>query len=181
MERINPKEQKPEIRAKNFEEVCLGYTLEEAKKEASRCLKCNNPQCKKMCPVAIDIPKFISKIEEEKLDEAYDIVTENSTLPAICGRVCPQETQCEGNCVKRFKSEAIAIGKLERFVADWKLQNEEKNIEIKDKNGIKVAIVGAGPAGLTCGGELAKNGYDVTIFEALHKARRSSNLWYSRI
>ena len=117
MERIEVKEQKPEVRAKNFKEVCLGYTLEEAKKEASRCLKCKNPMCVKSCPVAIDIPSFISKVEEGKIEEAYEIIQQNSSLPAICGRVCPQETQCEGACVKRFKSDAVAIGKLERFVA----------------------------------------------------------------
>ena len=166
--RVEVKEQKPEIRAKNFEEVCLGYTLEEAKKEASRCLKCNNPLCVKKCPVAIDIPEFIKKIEEEKIEEAYEIINKNSSLPAICGRVCPQESQCEGNCVKRFKSEAIAIGKLERFVADWVIEKQSKQELNINKNNKKIAIVGSGPAGLTCAGELIKIGYDVTIFEALH-------------
>ena len=169
MERIEVKEQKPEERAKNFKEVCLGYTLEEAKKEASRCLKCKNPMCVKSCPVAIDIPEFISKVEEGKIEEAYEIIQKNSTLPAICGRVCPQESQCEGSCVKRFKSDAIAIGKLERFVADWVRENKKENKLDIVKNNIKIAIVGSGPAGLTCAGELAKKGYNVTIFEALHK------------
>lgn len=169
MERIEVKEQKPEERAKNFKEVCLGYTLEEAKKEASRCLKCKNPMCVKNCPVAIDIPSFISKVEEGKIEEAYEIIQQNSSLPAICGRVCPQETQCEGSCVKRFKSDAIAIGKLERFVADWVRENKKENILNIVKNNIKIAVVGSGPAGLTCAGELAKKGYDVTIFEALHE------------
>lgn len=167
--RTKIREQKPEERSKNFDEVCLGYTLEEAKKEATRCLKCNNPLCVKKCPVSINIPEFIRKIEEEKIEEAYEIISKNSTLPAICGRVCPQETQCEGNCVKRFKSEAIAIGKLERFVADWMIKNEKQNESKISRNNIKVAVIGSGPAGLTCAGELAKKGFDITIFEALHR------------
>ncbi len=168
-ERVKIREQEPDKRNKNFDEVCLGYTLEEAKLEASRCLKCNNPQCILKCPVSINIPGFISKIEENKLKEAYEIIKETSALPAICGRVCPQERQCEGNCVKRFKSEAIAIGKLERFVADWAIENNIEQERKHKKNGKKVAIVGSGPAGLTCGEDLVKKGYDVTIYEALHK------------
>lgn len=167
--RVKITEQEPEKRAKNFDEVCLGYTLEEAKKEASRCLKCNNPLCVKKCPVSINIPEFIKKVEEGKIEEAYEIISQNSSLPAICGRVCPQETQCEGACVKRFKSEAIAIGKLERFVADWIIENKKKNENKVIKNNIKIAIVGSGPAGLTCAGELVKKGFDVTIFEVLHR------------
>ena len=167
--RVKITEQEPKKRAENFDEVCLGYTLEEAKKEASRCLKCKNPLCVKKCPVSINIPEFIRKVEEGKIEESYEIISKNSSLPAICGRVCPQETQCEGACVKRFKSEAIAIGKLERFVADWIIENKKKNQKDVIKNNKKIAIVGSGPAGLTCAGELVKKGFDVTIFEALHR------------
>lgn len=168
--RIPAREQKPENRIKNFDEVCFGYNEKEAQEEAARCLNCKKPLCVKKCPVAIDIPSFIMKIKEGDFLASFKILSKNTTLPAVCGRVCPQETQCEGVCVLDKKNESISIGKLERFAADWARENNiilESQIE---NNGIKVAIVGAGPSGLTCAGELAKMGYDVTIFEALHKA-----------
>ncbi|WP_032075360.1 NADPH-dependent glutamate synthase [Clostridium drakei] len=170
MKRTPVKEQNPEIRAKNFQEVCLGYSKDEAVLEASRCLECKKPMCVSECPVSINIPAFISKVKEENFKEAAKIIAESSALPAVCGRVCPQESQCEGKCILGIKGEAVAIGKLERFVADW---SRENNIDLSDKktsNGKKVAIIGSGPAGLTCAGDLAKLGYDVTIFEALHEA-----------
>ena len=167
MKRIEVKEQDPNVRNKNFEEVCLGYTEEEAVQEASRCLNCKNPLCRQGCPVSINIPLFIQNIKERNFEEAYKIITEDSNLPAICGRVCPQETQCEGKCIKGIKGDAIAIGKLERFVADWARENNIELVDKIEKNGIK--IVGSGPAGLTCAGDLAKIGYDVTVFEALHR------------
>lgn len=168
--RVPVREQKPENRIQNFDEVCFGYNEKEAREEAARCLNCKKPLCVKDCPVSIDIPAFINKIKEGDFLEAFKILSLNTSLPAVCGRVCPQETQCEGSCILSKKSEPIAIGKLERFVADWARENSvvlESNIQ---SNGIKVAVVGAGPSGLTCAGELAKLGYDVTIFEALHKA-----------
>ncbi len=162
--------QDPNVRNKNFEEVALGYTLEQAKDEAERCLQCKHKPCVGGCPVAIDIPEFIKKIKEEDLEGAYEIINRSSSLPAVCGRVCPQETQCEAKCVRGIKGEPVAIGRLERFVADWHRLNVQKEPTLAPKNGHKVAVIGAGPAGLTCAGDLAKAGYDVTIFEALHVA-----------
>jgi len=161
-------EQDPNIRRGNFEEVSLGYTPEEAVKEAKRCLQCKNPQCVKGCPVNVYIPQFIAKVAEGKFKEAYEILTEQNSLPAICGRVCPQERQCEGKCIVGIKGEPVAIGRLERFVADYFMENYEAELPEIEKKNIKVAVIGAGPSGLTCAGELAKYGYDVTIFEALH-------------
>ena len=170
LKRVKVREQEPKIRAKNFDEVCLGYDKEEAIREASRCLGCKNPRCVSKCPVSIEIPNFINEIKNGNFEEAAKVIAKNSALPAICGRVCPQENQCEGQCVLGIKGEAVSIGKLERFVADF---SRENNIDLsnreKDK-GIKVAVIGSGPAGLTCAGDLAKMGYDVTIFEALHEA-----------
>jgi len=168
--RIPVREQDPIVRAGNFEEVCLGYNEEEAIAEASRCLNCKNPKCVTGCPVSIDIPGFISCIKEKKFEDAAKVIAKYSALPAVCGRVCPQETQCEGKCVVGIKSEPVSIGKLERFTADWSSENNIELLEKQEPNGKKVAIIGAGPAGLTCAGDLAKKGYDVTIFEALHKA-----------
>ncbi|KZL93374.1 NADPH-dependent glutamate synthase [Clostridium magnum] len=170
MKRIAIKEQEPEVRATNFDEVCLGYTEEEAMAEASRCLNCKNPKCVGDCPVAINIPDFIGKVKEGDFEEAAKIIAKSSALPAVCGRVCPQENQCEGKCILGIKGEAVAIGKLERFVADWSRENDIDLSERKPSNGKKVAVIGSGPAGLTCAGDLAKEGYDVTIFEALHEA-----------
>ncbi|WP_153016292.1 NADPH-dependent glutamate synthase [Clostridium tepidiprofundi] len=170
MKRIPIKEQAPEVRAKNFEEVCLGYTEEEAVKEASRCLNCKNPQCVTKCPVSIDIPGFIQHVKNREFEEAAKVIAKYSSLPAVCGRVCPQEVQCESKCVLGIKGEPVAIGKLERFVADWSREHNVNLSETKPKNGKRVAVIGSGPAGLTCAGDLAKEGYDVTIFEALHKA-----------
>lgn len=170
LKKVDIKEQDPNVRNKNFDEVCLGYTKEEAIKEASRCINCKNAQCQKGCPVSIKIPEFIEAIKNDDIKKAYEIISEDSNLPAICGRVCPQETQCEGKCIRGIKGDSIAIGKLERFVADWARENNI-NLESKiEKNGIKVAVIGSGPAGLTCAGDLAKLGYEVTVFEALHKA-----------
>lgn len=162
--------QAPDIRNKNFGEVALGYTKEQAIDEANRCLGCKNKPCVGHCPVAIDIPAFIGKIKEEDFEGAYQIIQQSSSLPAVCGRVCPQETQCEGKCVRGIKGEPVAIGRLERFVADWHNAHAQKKAEAPAKNGHKVAIVGSGPAGLTCAGEMAKRGYDVSVFEALHQA-----------
>ena len=158
----------PNIRNKNFEEVSLGYNEEEALEEASRCLNCKNPKCVLSCPVNINIPGFISLIREQKYEDAYRLIKESSFLPSICGRVCPQESQCEGACVRGIKGESVSIGRLERFVADFCANIDEEN-DIKE-NGKKVAIVGSGPSGLTCAANLRKKGYDVTIFEALHEA-----------
>ncbi|MGL5152884.1 MAG: NADPH-dependent glutamate synthase [Clostridium sp.] len=163
-------EQAPEIRATNFEEVCLGYTSEEAVEEAARCLNCKNPKCVSKCPVNVSIPRFISEVKTGNFEEAAKVIAEASALPAVCGRVCPQESQCEGQCVLGIKGEAVAVGKLERFVADWSRENNIDLSSTAPKNGIKVAVIGSGPAGLTCAGDLAKMGYDVTIFEALHEA-----------
>lgn len=170
MVKVPVREQEPAVRAANFEEVCLGYNEEEAMAEASRCLNCKNAQCMKGCPVAIDIPGFISQVKEGNFEEAYQIISKSSALPAVCGRVCPQETQCEGKCIRGIKGEAVAIGKLERFVADWARAHGIKPHKAENTNGRKVAVIGSGPAGLTCAGDLAKMGYDVTIFEALHEA-----------
>ena len=164
--RVPVREQDPKVRAHNFEEVCYGYNLEEATKEASRCLHCKNPRCVTACPVSIKIPEFISKVKEGDIAGAAAIIAEDSSLPAVCGRVCPQETQCEGSCVLGVKFEPVAIGKLERFVAD---HSSEVQPSIITPNGHKVAIIGSGPAGLACASDLAKWGYDVTIFEALHE------------
>ena len=170
MKRIPVREQEPKVRATNFEEVCLGYNLEEAQAEASRCLNCKNARCVTGCPVNIDIPGFIKQVEEGNLEEAYDVISNYSALPAVCGRVCPQESQCECKCVRGIKGEAVSIGKLERFVADWARENGVTPKADTEKKGKKVAVIGSGPAGLTCAGDLAKKGYDVTIFEALHEA-----------
>ena len=170
MKRIPVREQEPKVRAANFEEVCLGYNLEEAQAEASRCLNCKNARCVTGCPVNIDIPAFIKQVEEGNMEEAYNVISMYSALPAVCGRVCPQESQCECKCVRGVKGEAVSIGKLERFVADWARENGIAPKVSAEKNGKKVAVVGSGPAGLTCAGDLAKKGYDVTIFEALHEA-----------
>ena len=170
LDRVAVREQEPEIRAKNFEEVCLGYNEQEAMEEAARCLNCKNAQCMKGCPVSINIPAFISQVKEGNFAEAYQIISQSSALPAVCGRVCPQESQCEGKCIRGIKGEPVAIGKLERFVADWARENGIKPTPAAEKNGHKVAVIGSGPAGLTCAGDLAKLGYDVTVFEALHEA-----------
>ena len=168
--RVPVREQEPKVRATNFEEVCYGYNEEEAIAEAQRCLGCKNAQCMKGCPVSIDIPGFIAQVKEGNFEEAYQIISQSSALPAVCGRVCPQESQCEGKCIRGIKGEPVAIGKLERFVADWARKNGIKPKKADSLNGKKVAVIGSGPAGLTCAGDLAKLGYDVTIFEALHSA-----------
>ena len=170
LNKVPVREQDAKERAKNFEEVCLGYNLEEAQCEAGRCINCKNAQCVKGCPVAIDIPGFIQQVKEGNIEEAYRIISESSALPAVCGRVCPQESQCEGKCIRGIKGDPISIGKLERFVADWARENNIKPQGAAEKKGKKVAVIGSGPAGLTCAGDLAKMGYDVTIFEALHEA-----------
>ncbi len=170
LKRVPVREQDPQVRAKNFEEVCLGYNKEEAMAEASRCIGCKNAQCVKGCPVAIDIPAFIGKVKTGEIEEAYQIISESSALPAVCGRVCPQESQCEGKCIRGIKGEPVSIGKLERFVADYAREQGIKPAGAKEKKGKKVAVIGSGPAGLTCAGDLAKMGYVVTIFEALHEA-----------
>ena len=170
LKKVPVREQEPAVRAQNFEEVCLGYNKEEAMEEASRCINCKNAQCVKGCPVSINIPGFIEQVKEGNIEEAYQIISQSSALPAVCGRVCPQESQCEGKCIRGIKGEPISIGKLERFVADWASENGIKPEGAKEKKGKKVAVIGSGPAGLTCAGDLAKMGYDVTIFEALHEA-----------
>ncbi len=167
--KIPAKEQDAKERAANFEEVCYGYELEEAMEEAKRCIDCKNAKCIKGCPVGIDIPGFIRELKDGNVKKAYEIISESSALPAVCGRVCPQETQCEGVCIRGIKGDSVSIGKLERFVADWAMKNGIKPEGAKEKNGKKVAVIGSGPAGLTCAGDLAKLGYDVTIFEALHE------------
>ncbi|WP_026494740.1 NADPH-dependent glutamate synthase [Butyrivibrio sp. WCD3002] len=168
--RIPVREQDPKVRATNFEEVCLGYNKEEAEDEATRCLNCPNPQCVKGCPVSINIPKFIMELKEGNVEKAYQTISESSALPAVCGRVCPQESQCEGKCVRGIKGEAVSIGKLERYVADTAREMGIKPQGATEKKNKKVAVIGSGPAGLTCAGDLARIGYDVTIFEALHEA-----------
>ncbi len=170
LKKVPVREQDAKVRATNFDEVCLGYNEEEAKCEASRCINCNNAQCVKGCPVSINIPGFIEQVKNGDYKKAYEIISESSALPAVCGRVCPQESQCEGKCIRGIKGEALSIGKLERFVADWAASNGIKPSVSADKKGKKVAVIGSGPAGLTCAGDLAKMGYDVTIFEALHEA-----------
>ena len=167
--RVSVREQDPAVRATNFEEVCYGYNAEEAQLEASRCLNCKNPRCVSACPVNINIPAFIQQVAEGDYAAAAAIIAEDSSLPSICGRVCPQENQCEGSCILGIKGEAVAIGKLERFVGDWALENDCKGDVNVPSNGKKVAVIGSGPAGLACASDLAKLGYDVTVFEALHK------------
>ena len=170
LKKVPVREQDPKVRATNFEEVCLGYNKEEAMDEASRCLNCKKAKCVEGCPVSINIPAFVHEVKEGNFEKAYQIISESSALPAVCGRVCPQENQCEGVCIRGKKGEAVSIGKLERFVADWAKENGIKPTPAAQKNGHKVAVIGSGPSGLTCAGDLAKLGYDVTIFEALHKA-----------
>ena len=169
MKRVPIAEQAPEERAKNFKEVCLGYTEEEARAEASRCLNCKNPRCVAGCPVSINIPAFLQQVIAGQEAKAAGIIAESSALPAVCGRVCPQETQCEGVCIRGIKGEPVAIGKLERYVADWAREHTLEPENHSEKNGQRVAVIGAGPAGLTCAGDLAKLGYEVKIFEALHE------------
>jgi glutamate synthase (NADPH/NADH) small chain len=170
LKKVPVREQDAKERATNFKEVCLGYNKEEAMEEAARCINCKNAQCIKGCPVSINIPGFIEQVKNGDVEAAYQIISESSALPAVCGRVCPQESQCEGKCIRGIKGEPISIGKLERFVADWAGENGIKPEGAKEKKGKKVAVIGSGPAGLTCAGDLAKLGYDVTIFEALHEA-----------
>lgn len=167
--KIKMPEQDPNVRNRNFEEVALGYTEEMALKEAQRCLQCKTKPCISGCPVNVAIPEFIKLISERKFEEAYKKIRETNSLPAICGRVCPQETQCEMHCVRGKKGEPVAIGRLERFVSDWFIQNRQQSEEKTEKAGRKVAVIGSGPAGLTCAGDLVKLGYDVTVFEALHE------------
>ena len=163
-------EQEPNVRNKNFYEVSLGYSAEDAVKEASRCLRCKNRPCVSGCPVGVKIPDFMKKVSEGDFKSAYEIISLDNSLPAICGRVCPQENQCEGKCIRGIKGESVAIGRLERFVADWNLKNGAKETAKPESNGKKVAVIGAGPSGLACAGDLAKKGYKVTIFEAFHTA-----------
>ena len=170
LKKVPVREQEPGVRATNFLEVCYGYNKEEAMEEALRCINCKNAKCIEGCPVAINIPGFIEKVKEGSFEEAYQVISEASALPAVCGRVCPQESQCEGRCIRGIKGEPVSIGKLERFVADWARENHIKPQPAGEKKNHKVAIIGSGPAGLTCAGDLAKMGYDVTIFEALHEA-----------
>ena len=167
--RVACREQDPKVRATNFEEVCYGYNLEEAQLEASRCLNCKNPRCVAQCPVSISIPEFIGHVLSGELQAAADTIARDSSLPSVCGRVCPQESQCEGACILGIKGEPVAIGKLERFVGDWKIENGRKDEQRPEPNGHRVAIIGSGPAGLACAGDLAKLGYEVRVFEALHK------------
>ncbi len=169
LKKVPVREQDPKVRATNFDEVCLGYNKEEAMAEASRCLKCKNARCMGGCPVSINIPGFIKEVQNGDFEAAAKIIAESSALPAVCGRVCPQETQCEGVCVRGVKGEPISIGKLERFVADWSRENGFVPAAPEKTNGHKVAVIGSGPSGLTCAGDLAKLGYEVTIFEALHQ------------
>ena len=170
LKKVPVREQAPKVRATNFDEVCLGYNADEAMEEASRCINCKNAKCMQGCPVSINIPAFVHEVKEGNFEKAYQIISESSALPAICGRVCPQESQCEGKCIRGIKGEAISIGKLERFVADWARENGIRPAAPAEKNGKKVAVIGSGASGLTCAGDLAKLGYDVTIFEALHEA-----------
>lgn len=170
LKKVPVREQDPNVRNSNFEEVCLGYNQEEAMEESTRCINCKNAKCIKGCPVSIDIPAFIQEVKKGDIAEAYKVIGQSSALPAVCGRVCPQESQCEGVCIRGIKGEPVSIGKLERFVADWARENNIKPEAPAAPNGKKVAVIGAGPAGLTCAGDLAKLGYEVTIFEALHEA-----------
>ena len=170
LKKVPMPEQDPKVRARNFQEVTLGYTEEMAIEEAGRCLGCKNPKCVEGCPVNVRIPEFIAKVRERDFKAAYEIITSTNALPALSGRVCPQETQCESKCVRGIKGEPVAIGRLERFVADWYRENVNAMPEKVESNGIKVAVVGSGPAGLTCASDLAKKGYKVSVFEALHTA-----------
>lgn len=170
MKKVPVREQDPKVRATNFKEVCLGYNMEEAVAESERCLNCKNAKCIAGCPVSINIPAFIQEVKAGNIEEAAKVIALSSALPAVCGRVCPQESQCEGQCVRGIKGEAVSIGKLERFVADWSREHGFVPAAPEKTNGKKVAVIGSGPAGLTCAGDLAKMGYDVTIFEALHEA-----------
>ena len=170
MKKVPVREQDAKERACNFEEVCLGYNADEAVAEAQRCLNCKNAHCVQGCPVSINIPGFVEKVKEGDFAAAYQVISESSALPAVCGRVCPQESQCEGKCIRGIKGEAVSIGKLERFVADWARENNIRPVGAAEKKEKRVAVIGSGPAGLTCAGDLAKMGYDVTIFEALHEA-----------
>lgn len=167
--KVEMPEQNPQVRAKNFLEVTLGYTMENAVEEAGRCLQCKNPKCVGSCPVNINIPKFIGEIAQGDIEEAYKVISKDTLFPSICGRVCPQENQCEGVCIRAIKGESVAIGRLERFVGDYIRDNNLKSTIEIEKNGIKVAVIGSGPAGLACASELAQMGYEATIFEALHK------------
>ena len=167
--RVPVREQDAKVRATNFEEVCYGYNEQEAQLEATRCLNCKNPRCVAACPVSVKIPQFIQQVAAGDFAGAASIIAEDSSLPAICGRVCPQETQCEGSCILGVKGESVAIGKLERFVADWSRENGGVKPSVAPANGHRVAVIGSGPAGLACASDLAKLGYDVTIFEALHR------------
>ena len=169
LKKIPVREQDPKVRAANFEEVCYGYNKEEAMEEAGRCINCKNAKCIEGCPVAINIPGFIEQVKEGNFEKAYQVIAEASALPAVCGRVCPQESQCEGRCIRGIKGEPVSIGKLERFTADWARENGIKPQPASEKKNRRVAVIGSGPAGLTCAGDLAKMGYDVTIFEALHE------------
>ena len=167
--RVPVREQDPKVRATNFEEVCYGYNVEEAQLEATRCLHCKNPRCVAACPVSVKIPNFIAQVAAGTFAAAASVIAEDSSLPAVCGRVCPQETQCEGSCILGVKGEPVAIGKLERFVADWSRENGGVKPEVAPANGHKIAVIGSGPAGLACASDLAKLGYEVTVFEALHR------------
>ena len=169
LKKVPVREQDPAVRATNFEEVCLGYNKEEAMEESERCINCKNAKCIDGCPVSINIPAFIQEVKAGNVEAAYHIINESSALPAVCGRVCPQESQCEGRCIRGIKGEPVSIGKLERFVADWAMDNNIRPVGAKELNGKRVAVIGSGPAGLTAAGDLAKLGYDVTIFEALHE------------
>ncbi len=169
MKKTPVREQDPKVRATNFEEVCLGYNEEEAVKEAGRCLNCKKPMCVTKCPVSIGIPEFIQHVKNQEFEEAAKTIAKYSALPAVCGRVCPQESQCEGKCVLGIKGEPVAIGKLERFVADWSREHNVDLSQREESKNKKIAVIGSGPAGLTCAGDLAKKGYDVSIFEALHE------------
>lgn len=170
LKKVPMPEQEPNVRNKNFLEVSTGYTEEMAKEEATRCLNCKNSPCVKGCPVNVHIPEFIAKVAEGEFEEAYKIITSTNGLPAVCGRVCPQESQCEGKCVRGIKGEPVGIGRLERFCADYHMKNSTEKPQKPQTNGKKVAVIGAGPSGLTCAGDLAKKGYEVTIFEAFHTA-----------
>ncbi len=167
--KVPVREQEPKVRATNFEEVCYGYNMEEAMLEAQRCLNCKNPRCVAGCPVGINIPAFIQNVKVGEIEEAAKVIAQSSSLPAVCGRVCPQESQCEGQCIMGMKNDSVSIGKLERFVADWSRKNKINLVQKEESNGIKVAVIGSGPSGLACAGDLAKKGYDVTVFEAFHE------------